>query len=137
MAASDSKEIVSNSNVDRVELKEEEKKLSFTVEGETGTKGAAEVTIPKAMLSGEMMVFIDGQAVTPESNEVIVKSNTNADVTFEINYSHSEHRVDITGTTVAPEFPISALILAAATGGLVAITLAGTKAGFTGVFLQR
>jgi hypothetical protein len=96
-------EITSNSNVGNVELRQEEKKVSFTVEGETGTRGAAEVTIPKAMLPGEMMmVLIDGEVVVAtESNDIIVKSNTETDATFEINYSHSEHTVEVTRTPIS------------------------------------
>jgi hypothetical protein len=97
-------EITSNSNIGNVEFRQEEKKVSFTVEGETGTRGAAEVTIPKAMLPGEMMmmmVLIDGEVVAAESNDIIVKSNTETDATFEINYSHSEYTVEVTGTPVS------------------------------------
>jgi hypothetical protein len=37
-------EIISNSNVGNVEFRQEEKKVPFTVEGETGTRGATEVS---------------------------------------------------------------------------------------------
>jgi hypothetical protein len=70
-------EIISNSNVGNVEFRQEEKEVPFTVEGEPGTRGAA------------------------ESNDIIVKSNTETDVMFEINYSHSEHTVEVTGTPVS------------------------------------
>ena len=84
--------------------------MSFTVEDEIGTRGAAEVTIPKAMLRGEMtmmmmmmmMVLIDGEVVVAaESNDIIVKSNTETDAMFDINYSHSEHTAEVTGTPVS------------------------------------
>lgn len=98
-------EITTNSNVGNVEFRQEQTKVSFTVEGETGTRGAAEVIIPKAMLRGEMMmmmVLIDGEVVVAaESNDIIVKSNTETDAMFEINYSHSEHTVEVTGTPVS------------------------------------
>lgn len=113
-------EVTSNSDVSAVELSQSEKKVSFTVEGATGTEGVTEVTIPKAMLSGEMMVFIDGQAMTDSSNDVIVKSNTNTEVTFEINYDHSEHDVEVQGTNVVPEFPVSILVMTAAFASIIA-----------------
>ena len=100
-------EITSNLNVGTVEFRQEEKNVSFTVEGETGTRGAAEVIIPKAMLRGEkkkmmMMMLIDGEvAAAAESNDIIVKSNTETDAMFEINYGHSEHTVEVTGTPVS------------------------------------
>ena len=85
-------EITSNSNVGNVEFRQEEKKVSFSVEGETGIRGAAEVTIPNAMLpGGMMMMLIDGEVVAAESNDIIVKSNTETDAMFGINYNHSEH----------------------------------------------
>jgi hypothetical protein len=111
--------VASSSNVDNVGLDEDAKKLSFTVEGETGTEGVTEITVPKAMLSGEMMVLIDGEAVSPSSSDVILKSETSADVTFEINYSHSEHTVEVTGTNVVPEFPLAALVMALAVGSAI------------------
>ena len=111
--------VASSSNVDNVGLDEDAKELSFTVEGETGTEGVTEITVPKAMLSGEMMVLIDGEAVSPSSSDVILKSETSADVTFEINYSHSEHTVEVTGTNVVPEFPLAALVMALAVGSAI------------------
>jgi hypothetical protein len=122
-------EITSNSNVGSVEFKQQEKKVSFTVEGETGTQGAAEVTIPKAMLSGEMTVYIDGELVAAESNDVILKSETETDVTFEINYHHSEHTVDVAGTHASPEFPVSALVMAVAVGSIVAAVSVSKRRG--------
>jgi hypothetical protein len=120
-------EITSNSNIDNVEFKHAEKRVSFTVEGETGTTGVTEITIPKAMLSGEMTVLIDGEVVTVESNDVIVKSNTDTDVTFEINYHHSEHTVEITGTNVTPEFPVSILVMAGALGSIIVFATARNR----------
>jgi hypothetical protein len=95
-------EIASNSTVDSAELDQEAKMVTFRVDGETGTRGVTQVMMPKAMLSGEMMVMIDGQAVSPESNDVIVTSDTSAETTFEINYTHSEHDVAVSGTNAVP-----------------------------------
>jgi hypothetical protein len=119
--------IASNSAVDAVELKQEQKMVTFRVEGETGTKGVSQVTIPKAMLSGEMTVMIDGRAVSSNSNDVIVTSNTQAEATFEINYSHSEHEIAVTGTNVVPEFPLSTLAMAAAIGSVISVLVIARK----------
>jgi hypothetical protein len=60
------------------------------------------------------MVLIDGEPVAAESNDIIVKSNTETDVMFEINYSHSEHTVEVTGTPVShTEFSLSVFVMAA------------------------
>ena len=114
--------VKSNSSISDVKLDEQAKKVSFTVEGQTGTKGAADVTIPKAMLSGNMMVMIDGQAMS--TDDVIVKSQTQTDVTLEMNYHHSRHTVDVAGTNVVPEFPMSALVMAAAISSVVGVITA-------------
>lgn len=113
--------IASNSTVSNVQLDQEQKLVRFTVEGETGTTGTTQVTVPKAMLSGEMLVMIDGQVAASDSDDVIVTSNTSTEATFEINYGHSEHEIAVTGTTVAPEFPASVIAMAAALGGVSAL----------------
>jgi hypothetical protein len=42
-------------------------------------------------------------------------------MTLEINYPHSEHTIDITGTSVVPEFPFPFMIMAGAMGGIIAV----------------
>lgn len=125
-------EIASNSTVDSVVLKQEEKMVAFRVEGETGTRGVTQVTVPKAMLSGEMTVMIDGQVVSSESNDVIVTSDTSAETTFEINYSHSEHDVAVTGTNVVPEFPLATLVMAGAVASIIAALAIAKRKGLGG-----
>lgn len=122
-------EIASNSTVTDVELNQEQKMVRFMVEGETGTTGTTQVTVPKAMLSGEMLVMIDGQVVASDSEDVIVTSNTSTETTFEINYGHSEHEVAVTGTTVAPEFPAAAIAMAAALGSVSAFAALKRRLG--------
>lgn len=102
--------IASNSKVSAVEFKEQEKKISFIVDGETGTKGTTQISIPKELLSGHMTVMIDGQVMA--ADDVIISSNTEATTTLEINYHHSVHQIDIIGTNAVPEFgTIASLIL--------------------------
>jgi len=122
--------IASNSGVSGVELKQEEKKLAFYVEGETGTSGVTEISIPKELLSGEMNVFIDQNLVAKD--DVLLKSSTEAATTFEINYGHSIRRVEVTGTNVVPEFPVSVVIAAASISMVIAVLaiLARTRKGF-------
>ncbi len=113
--------IASNSTVDAVALKQDQKMLVFTVEGQSGTAGVTQVTIPKAMLSGQMAVMVDGKAMASDSNDVIVTSDTNTETTFEINYHHSKHDVAVSGTSVVPEFPLSeAIVMAGAIGSVIA-----------------
>ncbi len=96
-------QIASNStNVSDLKFDEQQKKLSFTVQGQTGTKGVAEVTIPKSLLSGDLTVMIDGQVMA--QSDVIETADTNDEVTLELNYHHSTHQIDIVGTNAVPEF---------------------------------
>ena len=91
-----------SSSVSDIKFDEQGKKLSFTVQGETGTKGVTEVTIPKSLLSGDLTVMIDGQVMA--QSDVIKTADTNDEVTLELNYHHSTHQIDIVGTNAAPEF---------------------------------
>ncbi len=111
--------IASNSGINDFQFKQQEKRISFFVEGEAGTKGVTEVAIPKELLSGEMRVFMDQNLVAEE--DVIVKSQTAAETTFEINYAHSIHRMEVTGTSAIPEFPMGALAAVAAVVGSIAL----------------
>ena len=127
-------DIASNSTVKNEEFNEQEKKISFHVEGQTGTRGVTQITIPKALLSGEITVSIDGKVIPPESSDVAVVSDTGESMTLEINYHHSEHTIEVSGTSVVPEFPISALILAAAIGSVMAIVaITSRKSGINGL----
>ena len=112
-------EIASNSTVSDFEFKQQEKKVSFVVEGETGSRGVTQITIPKALLSGEMVVSIDGNVIPPESSDVVAIVDTEEGMTLEINYHHSEHTVEVSGTNVVPEFPVTMIIMAAAIGSVI------------------
>lgn len=103
------------------------KKISFKIEGDAGTDGVTQIAIPKPLLNGQMTVLIDGQAVKPDSNAVIVSSDTDAQMTLKINYHHSERKVEVTGTNVVLEFPVSMTVMAAVVGAAVAATIAASK----------
>jgi len=111
--------IASNSGINDFQFKQTEKRVSFFVEGDSGTKGVTEITIPKELLSGEMAVFMDQNLVANE--DVIVKSETDLATTFEINYQHSIHRMEVTGTNVVPEFPLSSVAAIAGVIGVLAV----------------
>lgn len=118
--------IATNSEVDNIELDQEEKKLSFVVEGEDTTAGFAEVTVPKRLLSGEMTIMIDENVVG--ENDVIIKSNSEIETVLEINYHHSIHQIEVFGTNVIPEFPLAAVIIAITMASVVALSLTARKA---------
>lgn len=113
--------IASNSGISNFEFTQHEKKISFLAEGNGGTVGITEITIPKALLSGEMTVLIDQNIARHE--DVIVKSDTQDETTFEINYTHSIHRIEVVGTNAIPEFPTAWLAMSAAIGAVIVFTM--------------
>jgi hypothetical protein len=113
--------IRTNSTIGQLELDEENNSVSFTVDGETGTAGTTEISIGK-MLEGPYTVTIDGQA----TSNFEVTNEGSLDAVMTISYTHSEHDVEVTGTSVVPEFPVALIGVIAAIVGIVAI-LARTR----------
>ena len=103
--------VASNSTtVNNLNFDAQNKKLSFTVQGDNGTKGVTQITIPKSLLSGDLTVMIDGKPMA--QSDVIVTEDNDTDVTLELNYHHSTHQIDIIGTNVVPEFSsLASLVL--------------------------
>jgi hypothetical protein len=108
--------IRSNSTIGPLELDADNKRVSFTAEGETGTRGTTEIEIGK-VLEGPYTVTIDGQVTT----DFEVANEGSVDAVMTISYGHSEREVTITGTQVVPEFPVVALGAVAAAIGAVTI----------------
>src|SRR5574337_1153389 len=104
-------QVASNStSVINLNFDEKNKQLSFTVQGDTGTKGVTEITIPKSLLSGDLTVMIDGQAMA--QSDVVETASTDTATTLELNYHHSTHQIDIVGTNAVPEFSsVASLVL--------------------------
>jgi predicted secreted protein with PEFG-CTERM motif len=114
--------IASNStSVNNLNFDEQNKKLSFTVQGDPGTKGVTEVTIPKSLLSGDLTVMIDGQAMA--QSDVVETDNTDNETTLELNYHHSTHQIDIVGTSAVPEFgTLASIVLVASVLSVVVLS---------------
>lgn len=111
--------VASNSTVSNVQFDGQAKKISFTVSGETGTKGTTDIVIPKSLLSGNITVMIDGQVMS--QSDVIETNDTQDETTLELNYHHSTHTIEVIGTNAVPEFPTSLMIMAVATSLLVVL----------------
>jgi hypothetical protein len=105
-----------NSTISAVTVDENKKQVSFTVDGQTGTRGTTEVEIGQ-MLMGPYSVTIDGQTVT----DFDVKNEGSVDAVMTLSYTHSEHDVVVTGTSVVPEFPLAAVGAVAAAIGVVSV----------------
>lgn len=96
-------QVASNStSVTNLNFDEQNKKLSFTVQGDAGTKGVTEITVPKSLLNGDLTVMIDGQVMA--QSDVVETADTDTETTLELNYHHSTHQIDIVGTNAVPEF---------------------------------
>lgn len=110
-------EFSSSSTISNVELDEESKTLSFTVDGEDGTEGTTEIVI-SSVLEGPYTVMIDGEVATDVEESTV---EATGETTLTISYTHSTHDVTVTGTNVVPEFPVAALGAIAAVIGTVAV----------------
>lgn len=129
-------EIGSNSTVANFKFNSTQKSISFTVEGKSGTDGVALVTIPNALLGGQLQAFIDGKAQPYGSGNVIAISGQDMSI-LEINYHHSIHTIEIVGTKAAgtytntsdvPEFSaMSPVILAIA---IISTVIISSKARY-------
>lgn len=113
--------ISSNSTVSDFVADLVQKKISFNVQGESGTHGTTDVIIPKLVLGGPIQIVIDGIVQPYGSDAVIGISDTSSETGFEINYHHSMHTIELVGTSAAeppvyaqavPEFSLAPLVLA-------------------------
>jgi len=100
--------IISNSSISNFNLgllNSSHAFLSFNVEGQNETGGFCRIRIPKFLINGSYVATFDGTIVTePQFRELIPPSNETFEYLY-INYTHSNHSIEITGTTMIPEFP--------------------------------
>jgi hypothetical protein len=113
--------VFTNSTVSNFQFNPGSKSISFNVTGATGT-GFSEITIPRALLNaalGEWIVKLDGTPL-PSENFTVTE---NAEYVFiNLNYTHSEHLIEIVGTSIVTEFqPNTFLLILAALSLIVAL----------------
>jgi hypothetical protein len=96
------------------------RKISYELEGISGTKGFSNVTIPRAMLERPYTVTVDGGLPNTMSETY---NSTHSVLHF--TYDHSVHTVEIEGTYAVPEFSPVALLTLLMSATIVAIL--GTK----------
>jgi parallel beta-helix repeat protein len=112
-------DFVSNSSISNfsfdlspIEVYPPEAILTFNVSGETGTEGFLRVCIPRVLINVSYVIRFDDEIITnttyPQVRELPCSNETH--MYLYINYTHSEHTIIITGTTMILEFP-SLLIL--------------------------
>lgn len=107
-----------SSSVSNFNFDEQNKKISFTVQGQTGTKGVLDIDIPKPLLNGDLTVMMDGQAMAQSD---IIETDAQDHTTLEINYHHSTHQIDIIGTNAVPEFPFSTIAMTMSILGSISV----------------
>ena len=100
--------ISSNSTVSDFAFDSVNKKISFSVQGVTGTRGVSDVTIPKSLLGGQIQVSIDGITEPYNSDGIVIVLDTPSETIFEINYHHSKHTIQLVGTSAAQVVPVDA-----------------------------
>jgi len=83
--------------------------LTFNVKGENGTVGFCGICIPKFLINKPYIVRLDEEVIDyPQVKELLPSNETYG--FFYINYTHTQHSLEISGITTVPEFP-SLLVL--------------------------
>ena len=115
--------IFTNSTVSNFQFNPSAKSISFNVTGTSGT-GFSEITIPRVLLYAapeEWIIRFDGTILTSGNFTV----DENAEYVFiNLNYSHSEHSIEIIGTSIIAEFQPNILLLILATLSLIVAVIA-------------
>jgi len=96
-------DLISNSTISNFDfqlLNSSYADLKFNVTGDTGTQGFCRIGIPKALINGSYVITFDGGNINPH-----VLSSNDTYTYFYVSYTHSQHTIEITGTTTIPEFP--------------------------------
>ncbi|GEM_PF-2351497 len=107
--------VQSSPNITNFEVSEQQKRISFTVEGQHGTHGTTNVLVSN-VLQGPYVVSFDGNTSMPFT---VLKDESSGDTFIQISYSHSQHDITITGTQVVPEFPAGVYLLMASVFGAI------------------
>jgi hypothetical protein len=107
--------IDSSSQISNFNFDESNRKISFTVSGNEGTRGYTSLIISET-LQGPYTITLDGN---PFDGADIVKDEETGKTLVSLEYSHSTHDVSIIGAAaVVPEFPLPVV------GAIAAITIA-------------
>jgi parallel beta-helix repeat protein len=86
--------------------------LVFKVVGQDGTQGFCRLSIPRALINGSYTVMFDGQVITEPQFRILSASNESYTYMY-VNYTHSEHMMEISGQATIPEiprFPLTAML---------------------------
>jgi hypothetical protein len=99
----------SNSTILDLAFSQAESKLSFTVDGLSGTSGFCEITIPSELMSGTFSLYKDDLPLVETMDYIQTFNGTH--YTFSLTYEHSTHMIEIVSTIVIPELRSIPLLL--------------------------
>jgi hypothetical protein len=91
----------SNSTVSDLTFSKAEARLSFTVDGLSGTIGFCDITIPSELMSGTFSLYKDDVPLVEDID--YIQSFNGTHYTFSLTYEHNTHTIEIFSTTVIPE----------------------------------
>jgi hypothetical protein len=121
-------QITTSSKISNLSISKEDKRISFTVEGESGTRGMTIIAV-QDVLEGPYSVTIDGNT-TPFT---MIKDEKTGEILIQIMYPHSTHDLVIAGTQVIPEFPLPVVGIAAS---IIALIIAINRTRLISCFVQ-
>jgi len=99
--------LLSNSTVSAFRFLQANKRITFDVTGPPSTVGFCNVTIPKTLLrDNPWKVLLNDTDITTQTT--ITENETHTSLHF--TYTHSIHKVQIIGTWVVPEFPVTIIL---------------------------
>lgn len=84
--------------------------LAFNVTGQDGTQGFCRLFIPNVLINGPYTVRLDGKVISEPQFRILPESNANYTFVY-LNYTHSQHTIEISGTTPIPESPSLTILM--------------------------
>ncbi|AIF85379.1 hypothetical protein NTE_03351 [Candidatus Nitrososphaera evergladensis SR1] len=107
----------SNAKISNVNFNEEEKRLSFRMEGVGNETGSMTSVSVDKLLDGPYVVTLDGQELT---DAIVVDDGDNGTIRL-LAPNAGAHEITISGTNVVPEFPFAMLALTAGMASLIIV----------------
>jgi hypothetical protein len=112
--------LASNSTVSAFVFDQPHKRILYNVTSPADSTGYFNLSISKALLSGEWTILVDGTDYTAKA--MIMQNQTYTSIY--LTYNNSSHHVQINGTRVIPEYPFTSTALLAMLLALLTMTIA-------------
>ena len=95
-------ETSNNSSVSDLTFNLDLKRLRLSVDGETGTAGFCNFSVPAELMSGDFSLYLDDVALVEGVDYTELYNGIN--YLFNVNYIHSSHILELFSTSVVPDF---------------------------------